>query len=139
VPCIAETVSNCVQRADCVCARAFARCDTFGQLRRGCVFVGSLLLCGFFFVQKLCADRFRSQKRRVIEFVFYREIVQSKVEVQTQYMSGRDRCSFQDSFKILFRRLVTVLNTFVRTFCFLVYCVPGVGTFCDPCPLFLCV
>ena len=62
------------------------------------MFVGRILLCGFFFVQKLCADRFRNQQRRVTEFVFYREIAQSKVEVQAQYMSGHDRCSFHDFF-----------------------------------------
>jgi hypothetical protein len=62
------------------------------------VFVGRILLCGLFFVQKLCAGQFRSQKRRVIEFVFYHEIIQSKVEVQTQCMSGHDWCLFHDFF-----------------------------------------
>jgi hypothetical protein len=71
--------------------------DTFNLLRC-CVFVGRILLCGFFFVQKLCAGQFRSQKRRVIQFVVYHEIVQSKVEVQTQCTSGHDRCSFHDFF-----------------------------------------
>lgn len=65
------------------------------------MFVGRILLCGFFFVQKLCADRFRSQKGRVTEFVFYRKIAQSKVKVQAQYMSGHDRCSFHDFFFFL--------------------------------------
>ena len=83
---------------------------------RCCVFAGRILLCCFFFVQKLCADRFRSQNRRVIEFVFYHEIAQSKVEVQTQYMSGHDRCSFHDFFFILVRRLVTLLSTFVSAY-----------------------
>lgn len=104
------------------------------------MFVGRILLCGFFFVQKLYADRFRSQKGRVIEFVFYRKIAQSKVEVRAQYMSGHDLCSFHDFFFMLVGRLVTVLSTFVSAYVFfLVYYVPGVGTFCDPCPLLLCV
>lgn len=56
-------------------------------------------------------------KRRVTEFVFYREIAQSKVEVQTQYMSGHDWCSFHNFFfLILLRRLVTVLNTFISAY-----------------------
>lgn len=81
-------------------------------------FFGSILLYRFFFVRKLCAHRFRSQKRRVIEFVSYRETAQSKVEVQTQYVSGHSRCSFHDFFffLILVRRLVTAFSTFVSAY-----------------------
>ena len=114
---------------------------TLFNLLRCCVFFGRILLFRFFFVRKLCADRFRSQKRRVIELVFYREIAPSKVEVQTQYTSSHGRWSFHCIFFFNIGPQVGHCAPYVRK------CVRFVSLFtaclvwelCDPCPILLCV